>query len=317
MSENFPGADLDGDGVCSFCRRRDTGREREAIIANRDKIDRVIAENRGTGIYDIVLSYSGGKDSSLTLLKLRRDYDLRVLALMVDIDFVSPLAFDNARRLCSALDVDLVINKPSTAFMRRMFRVSIEDDIYGLRQLTRASAACLSCISLIQHIVLKEAAMRGVPLVAGGYVAGQLPATAGVVNPGAPLFRQSRQAGLDILIDKVSPRFENYRLGDDRLPLMINPLLGEEYDEDAVVDILTGLGWEKPRDTGQSSSNCLINDYAIAVNIEKHGFHPYEAEICDQVRRGAMSPERAAERLAIPRPSKEFPEIIRKLREAD
>ena len=72
-------------------------------------------------------------------------------------------------------------------------------------------------------------------------------------------------------------------------------------------------GWASD-DTGMSSSNCIMNDFAIAVHYEKYQYHSYEAEICLQVRKGTMDKDEAFERLTDIKPSKQFKDIKKNLK---
>ena len=73
--------------------------------------------------------------------------------------------------------------------------------------------------------------------------------------------------------------------------------------------MINHLGWEKPSNTGLSSSNCQLNDYAISAHYEKHKYHSYEAEVCLQVRRGTMTKKEAMVKLNDIKPSKVFKKI--------
>ena len=132
---------------------------------------------------------AGGKDSSYILYHLKREYDLRLLAFLIDNDFVSTQAFVNARAVTETLGVDLIICRPDPRFTHTMYRVRLEQDLYSPDQLRRANAACLSCINLINSRVLDEAVMRRVPIIAGGYIGGQIPEGVGVIRTNSSFLR--------------------------------------------------------------------------------------------------------------------------------
>jgi hypothetical protein len=58
--------------------------------------------------YDCIVNISGGRDSSYTLLKLVKDYQMRVLALNYQNPFVDPVAEQNISRMVEVLNVKLV-----------------------------------------------------------------------------------------------------------------------------------------------------------------------------------------------------------------
>jgi len=55
--------------------------------------------------------------------------------------------------------------------------------------------------------------------------------------------------------------------------------------------------WERPVDTGAHSSNSRLNDLGIRLHMEKYGFHPYEFEVTEQVRRGELTYSEAREKI--------------------
>jgi hypothetical protein len=79
--------------------------------------------------------------------------------------------------------------------------------------------------------------------------------------------------------------------------LVTNPLLVLAVTETEILSALEKFSWQRPTDTGRHSSNCRLNDLGIKVHLQQFGFHPYTAELAEQVRQGLMSREEARERL--------------------
>lgn len=315
MSSKFPGSDINAEGVCSFCRKHDFQKTQSIIKKNQTDIANVIAKARenNDSPYDIIVSYSAGKDSSYTLLHLKQVYGLRILALLIDNNFVSDHAFVNARKFTEALGIDLMIFKINAHLMNKLYTKSLDGDFYNSSQLSRANSACLSCIKVINNVTLNEAILRRIPLVAGGYIEGQIPSSAGAIS--SRFITNFMDDNSKSLAQNISPEWEKYLKGNREAfcPNIINPLVGLEYSEEMIIEKISEYGWTMPTDTGLSSSNCLLNDYAIARHFEKHGYHPYEAEITAQVRNGTMSKSIALKRIKDVRPSKEFKSIEKKL----
>ena len=156
ISEDFPGVVLDKNGQCNLCFDfKSSGKDNKIIQTNFEKIDRIINKRKNLGLYDVIVAYSGGKDSSYALHFLKEKYDLNILALLIDNDFVAEQAMKNAKSVTTQLGIDLIIFKPDPSFMRKMYNKSINGNFYNLSQLSRANAACLSCINLIntQHLL--------------------------------------------------------------------------------------------------------------------------------------------------------------------
>jgi hypothetical protein len=78
--------------------------------------------------YDVALLLSGGKDSAYILSRLRNEHpELRILAILVNNGFMSPVALENARRTASALSTDLlIINDHIEEFARALRNAFLE-----------------------------------------------------------------------------------------------------------------------------------------------------------------------------------------------
>lgn len=307
MSEYFPNLSFDERGICNLCVDWNlTGKFRfaQTRLALRNKLDEVVAACRGRGEYDAIVSYSGGKDSTYTLLLLKERYDLRLLALTIDNGFVAPAALENGRRITERLGIDWTIFRPNPQFMKTVYRNSIAASPYDLIVMTRSSEICASCIQIVNAVVLREAVRRSIPLIAGGYIGAQVPADMPVLKAKANLLDAFRTLAIKRLDRELHPQFSQYvRLSEEEkgkageLPTIINPLLVEDYNEKEILRALAPLGWVPPPNTGKSSTNCLLNDFGIQKHLEKYRFHPYELEICQQVRLGYLTLEEAIERL--------------------
>ncbi|WP_066477838.1 MULTISPECIES: 7-cyano-7-deazaguanine synthase [unclassified Sphingomonas] len=298
LTAAVPGVTLH-EGLCNFCREAsDPGelksRRTALAVAMREKIE----QRRNRGEYDCVVAFSGGKDSSYTLLMLARDMGLNCLAVTVDNGFVSEQAMANCRTVASSLGVDLLIHTPSFAFMKNMYVKSVQDPGLHVKSAARrASAICNSCISLINTYMLKTAARNGIPIVAGGYVGGQVPqdAAALVVNldrrrelQAPALERKIAAFGQDALRHFDAGAHPG---GSASELLLINPMLTVMVSENDIIAAIGELGWRRTADTGLNSSNCKLNDVGVLMHYRQHRFHPYAFEISDQIRAGLMSRE--------------------------
>ena len=112
-----PGLVLDTEGVCSACRSVERKhqidwRERERRL--RALCDEVRGSN-GNG-YDCVVPVSGGKDSIYQAATMSRDFDLKVLGVVVVPHLQTPEGIMNLNALVENVDVDLlkISVKPTT-----------------------------------------------------------------------------------------------------------------------------------------------------------------------------------------------------------
>ncbi|MFA7061988.1 MAG: hypothetical protein WC156_14370 [Pedobacter sp.] len=305
LTASFPGISFDEQGVCNFCRsyKPETANQ-EAKQKYEDKFMALVKEHRNQSGYDVLMAYSGGKDSTYTLDIFVNRYGLKALALTFDNTFISERSFVNMRNVTDVLGVDHLILRPNPQTLRTIFRAAAEKELYSSKAMERASTICTSCIGMVKAVMLRTALEKGIPFVGFGWSPGQAPIQASVMrtNPG---FTKATQKTITEPLQKVvnsTDRLSQYFVTDeqfansDRFPWNIHPLAFLEYNEEKMVERIRELGWEKPDDTDPNSTNCLLNAYANQVHHDRYGFHPYAWEIANMVRSGVMSREKGLEK---------------------
>jgi predicted PP-loop superfamily ATPase len=301
LSESFPSIRFDSNGICNFCQEAsslESVSDRFKVL--RNEMAKAIQSRRSSDIksdYDCIVAYSGGKDSTYTLKLLSQKYGLRCLAITIDNGFMSDQARKNCDIVTSALSIDYVVIKPASSFMNNMYLQSIKNpEVHAKAAIKRASNLCNSCINLINTQMIHYAIKHEVPIVAGGYIGGQVPKDSAIIELNLEVLiktRQSMQAKYTLYFGNDSKR---YMQVPERLLsshsmsniLILNPMLTEEVSEDEIIADISTLGWKMTQDTGKNSSNCRLNDLGIAVHNRQYGFNPYVFEISEQVRNGLM-----------------------------
>jgi len=307
LPSTFPGISFDEDGVCNHCRNY---RGKKATEEIQKKYERkfldLIAEKKNAATHDVLMAFSGGKDSTYTLDVFVNRYKLRVLALVFDNGFISPKAVINIRKVCRRLEVDLLFVRPSPKMLHQIFRHAASDELYSAKTLERASTICTSCIGMVKGIVLRTAIEKEIPFVGFGWSPGQAPVQASVMKTNARMMQSTQKAIYtplhNIAGDAVNPFFvtEAQFAHPENFPWNIHPLAFLEYNEEKLVKRNNEIGWEKPDDTDPNSSNCILNAYANHVHRQKYGFHPYVWEIANMVREGVMSREEGLAKIEPP-----------------
>ncbi len=91
LPDTFPGISFDEAGVCNYCRNTPIpdAQEKQAHLKNSKPFSE---SKRSKHSFDVLLAFSGGKDSTYTLYTLRKPYDMKVLAFVFDNGFVSDQA---------------------------------------------------------------------------------------------------------------------------------------------------------------------------------------------------------------------------------
>ena len=304
LPETFPGISFDDEGVCNFCRSfKGMDNLRDSIKEYREKFEQLLEKHRKRGTHDCLMAYSGGKDSTYTMLALKEKYDLSILALTMDNGFISPSALDNIRKVSEKLEVDSIIYKPRFDLLKKIFVKATKSPMYSKKTLERASTICTSCIGIIKYLVLRKAIESDIPFITFGWSPGQAPIEASILKNNPAMIRMMQKALYKPMLEAAGPEIDNYFLTEkhfsmkERFPYNISPLAFLEYDETKMMERISELGWEKPEDTDPNSTNCLLNALGNKVHLEKFNFHPYAFELAGLVREGYMDRTEAIERL--------------------
>jgi tRNA(Ile)-lysidine synthase TilS/MesJ len=333
LDERFPGIRFEDEDLCNHCRtffrmQKRWSYERERYQHKfRALVENMRQEKRSSGDgYDLILAYSGGKDSTYTLKLLSEDHGLRVLALTFDHGFLSPGALENIRSVTERLGVDRLAFSPSSSLLLRTFRRSVEVNAYAGKALERASSICNSCMNLAKAFIIRTAIEMGISVVAFGWSPGQAPLRSSYLRMTASMLKKNQEAILRQMMEvmgKDSSRFiltpRHYKLlferadrsGREGSLLFIHPMAWYDYNEEKIIEELKGIGWRPPQDTDPNSTNCLLNSLANEIHLERYGYHPYAWEVASLVRLGYMTREEGLRRLR-ERPDPEVVERVRR-----
>ena len=307
LPETFPGIKFDEYGVCKYCnqeKKKNTNlHEKKEEYLKR--FDNLIKDERDKApVYDALMAYSGGKDSSYTLKLLKEKYDLRILALTFDNHFVSKGAIENINNVTNSLGVDSITIRPPWPVINELFALTAQKDIFSKTTLLRASSICTGCIGIVKGLVLKTALEMSIPLVAFGWSPGQAPIQSAIMKTNPAMNLQAQNVLLKSFPQEIQKKIKRYYVPEayfniyaKRFPQNIHPLAFFDYDEEKIKEELHQIGWEDPKDTDTNSSNCLINAFANHCHIDRHGFHPYVWEIANMVRQGVMNREDGIEKI--------------------
>ena len=309
LPETFPGISFDAKGACNFCQKFDG---KEADLDQNKKIYKQkflsllrtlsintdhAATSHSRNAYDILMAYSGGKDSTYTMSLLKLKYGLRVLALSFDNGFISDTATSNIKKVTDTLGIDLIVFKPKWEILKKVFSAAKDRELYSRKSLERASTICTSCIGLVKSVCLKMSIEQNIPLIGYGWSPGQAPLQSAIMRNNPALSRMSQQAILKPLKEVAGEEIEAYFLQErhyidpDKFPYNVHPMAWEFYNEEMILNEIKQYGWDAPSDTDSNSTNCLLNAYANDIHMKKYKFHPYVWEIANMVREGVMTRE--------------------------
>lgn len=296
MPENFPHVSIDSDGICSICRDYKGGAEQRKLKAEyRKRFERLAKSVAGKNEYDVLMCYSGGKDSTYTLSVLRQRYGLNVLAYTLDNGFMPGRTAINIRNVVEALSADHIFFKPRFDVLKAIFREATKRSLYPAKALERAGTICTSCTALVKYSALKTAIEKDIPIVAFGWSPGQAPTTSSVLEINPVMMKEMEKIVKHPMAKIVGRGIEPYFLKQrhyDRpaaFPVFVHPLGFLDYDEKKILEYIKSFGWRRPEGVELNATNCYLNPFADEVHLRQCHFHPYLLEIASLVREGYMS----------------------------
>jgi len=309
LPETFPGISFNAEGLCSHCQKFEGKQTRlaEEKEKYRQKFIELLKQEvdpsrhynglNSNRPYDVLMAYSGGKDSTYTMSLLRNKYRLRVLAVSFDNGFISPAALTNIKNVTDKLSIDHIFFKPRWDLLKKIFSAAAKRELYAKKTLERASTICTSCIGLVKSMCLKMAVEQDIPMIGFGWSPGQAPVESSIMKNNPSLIRMAQQAILNPLRtvagDEIAAYFlrEKHYAEPERFPYNVHPMAWEYYNENMIMEDIQKFGWVAPQDTDSNSSNCLLNAFANDLHLKRYQFHPYVWEIANMVREGVMTRE--------------------------
>jgi hypothetical protein len=122
LPETYPFVDLDAAGVCHYCRtwKKITVKGEQALL------DAVAPYRSTDGSPDVILAFSGGRDSSYGLHYVKKELGMNPVAFTYDWGMVTDLARRNQARVCGKLGVEHIIRSADITAKRRYVRKNVE-----------------------------------------------------------------------------------------------------------------------------------------------------------------------------------------------
>lgn len=149
---------FDGAGVCGVCRQIEYKEEHIDWTDRRLQLDELIGQYRGSGLYDCVLPFSGGKDSTFQLWYVVNELKLKPLVVRFNHWGYRPGVEDNNTRTFKKLGVDVVEFTPNWHVVRELM----------LESLKRRGDFCWHCHTGIYAGVMHMAVRFETPLIIWG-----------------------------------------------------------------------------------------------------------------------------------------------------
>lgn len=306
LNDNIFSVKLQEDGLCNYCLESlEKSNPADCLEAEQQLLSETFGRCQELP-YQVLLAYSGGKDSTFALYQLREKYNVTVLALTFDNGFITEQCRENIHKVTAALGVDSLTVKPSFSNLAQIFNLAATQEIFPKKMLERASSICTACIGLVKAAVYKEAVLRKIPYVCFGWTPGQAPVKSPVLKLDYRMILANQKQIEAPVVKNLGAEFKKYfvdpdwlKMQEENIPAHVYPLVFSRYNEDEILGVINKLGWKKPNDTDMNSTNCLLNSYANFVHARDYGFNPYSMEIASLVRQGLLSREEGLRKLSV------------------
>lgn len=146
------------DGVCSVCANHDVKQVVDWKSRKQD-LDLIVAEVKARGaLYDCIIPFSGGKDSTWSLYYAVKILGLRVLVVSFDHGFYREQLIQNRTKVMDSLGVDFLSFKPNVKLVKKIMLQSLKDK----------GDFCWHCHTGISSYPLHVAVEKEIPLVLWG-----------------------------------------------------------------------------------------------------------------------------------------------------
>jgi hypothetical protein len=286
---------LDSDQICKACKNIkasqndtdfDTSEDLEAFNTILDE-----AQCTGSGQYDALIPYSGGKDSSYLIRRIQKEFpQLRILAFSMDNGFMSPIAKENIDNLLPKLNVDHLFVRPAKDFYSKLFSYGIthlnEEGGYGTVDFSDGE--------FILDTARNIAAEKKIPLILCGYSKYQ------VIN-GLKFksFEYPREleandrthvAGMPLCEfhdkNEIKLWWHPSQYNENERPRLLFPLYCWDLEEEDIIQAVQEMGLMQEKAVSPIVTNHLFIPVLGVVDVHKFGYTSYEYEFCRMIRDG-------------------------------
>jgi asparagine synthetase B (glutamine-hydrolysing) len=122
LPETYPFVKFDSSGVCSYCRRW-----KRIQPKGRRALEEFVEPYRSKdGKPDVIVAFSGGRDSSYGLHYVKTELKMNPVAFTYDWGMVTDLARRNQARICGKLGVEHILRSANIQQKRRFIRKNVE-----------------------------------------------------------------------------------------------------------------------------------------------------------------------------------------------
>lgn len=305
---NYPGITFDSECICNFCKKEAEKFEYPGVDVLKKQIEDVLAKSDPNRKYDCIVGVSGGRDSSYLLYIAKEVFNLKVLALTLEHDFMTQQARNNIKVITERLGVDVVyvkndvLNKGSRKSVKAWSRNP--DAAMSL-------TFCTGCRYGIKRIIPEYAKKHNVPiLLVGDVPMEQMDYRVDLLCDNRTVSTKNKMIGYAKRLIKnpfyVATMYDQYRdyaswqkaKAGLETPVVIMPFYFMEWKQEDVISTIERLGWSYD-DSFSSSwrSDCFVNMLRQYVYKEMLGFNDIDVYYGQLARDNEMTLQEAMQHI--------------------
>ena len=158
LPESHESIQFDAEGVCNICRQAEVKHHEIDWSARRQVLDTICDYYRGKGIYDCIVPFSGGKDSTFQLWYVVTQLKLKPLVVRFNHWGYRPLVQENNVRTLKKLAVDVIEFTPNWQVVKQIMLASLK----------KTGDFCWHCHAGVFAHTMQLAVLFRIPLVIWG-----------------------------------------------------------------------------------------------------------------------------------------------------
>ena len=158
LPETYETIEFDEEGVCNICRQKEFKDTAIDWNERKQQLGKLVEKYRGKYAYDCIVPFSGGKDSTFTLLYLIKEFKIKPLVVQFNHGFMRQGLLRNNERTFRKLGVDVISFTPNWQLVKRLM----------LEALIRKGDFCWHCHTGIYSYPMHVAIQQQVPLIFWG-----------------------------------------------------------------------------------------------------------------------------------------------------